>query len=82
MTVSLFLAMHVLDSNKVECSGPGNHSTPNCYEYYQCTKFLWWWQAQLKKCPNGQVYDKSVCKCASDQDVKCFDPGIVVDLVV
>ncbi|KAJ3648601.1 hypothetical protein Zmor_020394 [Zophobas morio] len=64
----------VPDSNKVECSGPGNHSTSNCYEYYQCTKFLWWWQAQLKKCPNGQAYDKSVCKCASDQDVKCFYP--------
>ncbi|XP_044264864.1 uncharacterized protein LOC123011483 [Tribolium madens] len=60
-----------LPSSGISCEGPGTQLGFNCSEYYDCTKFLWWWQPVLKKCPDGQIYDTKTCQCAPEAEAEC-----------
>jgi hypothetical protein len=42
-----------------------------CNEYYECIQVLWWWEPQLKSCPDGQGFDPASSECAPAATVPC-----------
>ncbi|XP_045483797.1 uncharacterized protein LOC123689047 [Harmonia axyridis] len=51
-------------------TGLGDFPAAKCNQYYRCSKTLWWWDANLKTCPQKMAFDPTSRKCVLSTDCK------------
>jgi hypothetical protein len=45
------------------CFDSSKYPAKTCYDYYECVAVWWWWQPELKSCPEGQAFDAKLDRC-------------------
>jgi hypothetical protein len=53
------------------CTGSGKYPAPDCTQFYECISVMWWWDYEVKTCPEEQAFDTSSFDCTSVALIKC-----------
>ncbi|KAJ3648603.1 hypothetical protein Zmor_020396 [Zophobas morio] len=54
-----------------QCTYGATFPAPKCFQYYECVRFFWWYELQLKTCFIGRAFDPVRSECVPIYQTNC-----------